>query len=239
MRQLALGQPLGDSDQAFKDWVREALRQIELASNEHSGEGAEAVSGSAGGATPLVDNGAGTTGTSTKWAHEDHVHPADVATADARAAAAITGALGTTAPLMDGTADKGSSTTKLAREDHRHPSDTSRLAVSGGQTVTGGFGITPFSAGTMGTGTFTFVPTNGNYQFAGNTGAVQIQVPPVDCAIDVLITNSATAGAITFAAGFKVNANVGEAFTTTNGHQFIVSIRRINGVSTYLVKALQ
>jgi hypothetical protein len=141
-------------------------------------------------------------------------------------------------PQMDGTAAAGTST-NYSREDHIHPSDTSRLAAAGGQTVTGGFALTPYNAGNMGTGTFTFVPTNGNYQYASNTGAVQIQVPASDCAMDILITNSGTAGAITFAAGFTVNSNTGEALDTTNGHKFIVSIRRINGVSTYMVKALQ
>lgn len=157
---------------------------------------------------------------------------------DTTAVTGSVGGAGTQAPLMNGTPATGSSP-NWSHEDHVHPSDTSRLAVAGGQTVTGGFALTPFNVGNMGTGTITFVPTNGNYQYASNTGAVQIQVPAADCAIDVLITNSGTAGAITFAAGFTVNSNIGEAFTTTNGHKFIVSIRRINGVSTYLVKALQ
>ncbi|WP_028136148.1 hypothetical protein [Bradyrhizobium japonicum] len=84
MRQVSLGQPIGQSDQAFKDWAREALREIEIASNEHSGEGEEAVSGSAGTTTPLVNSGSGTVGTGARWSREDHVHPADTATADAR-----------------------------------------------------------------------------------------------------------------------------------------------------------
>lgn len=239
MRVLALGQPLNDSPEEFKRWVQEALREIERASNEHGGEGDEAVSNSAGTAVPLVDSGSGAVGTSARWAHEDHVHPVDTDTAAEGAAAAIAAALGTADPLMDGTASPGASTTKLSREDHVHPSDTSRLATAGGQNVTGGFTLTPYDAGNMGSGTFTFNPVNGNYQYAGNNGAVQIQVPASDCAMDILITNGASAGAITFAAGFTVNSNIGEPFTTTNGHKFILSIRRINGVSTYVNKALQ
>lgn len=113
------------------------------------------------------------------------------------------------------------------------------VKLAGGQQMVGGFTIAPYSGGSMGTGTFSFDPLNGNYQYVTNTGAVQIQVPTADCAIDVLITNSGTAGAITFAAGFTVNSNTGEPFTTTNGHKFILSIRRINGTSTYVNKALQ
>ena len=112
--------------------------------------------------------------------------------------------------------------------------------LAGGQNFTGGFSFTAFNNGNMGTGTFTFNPMNGNYQIATNNGAVQIQVPSVDCAMDILIANSASSGALTFAGGFVVNAaNVGDALTTINGHHFIVSIRRIGGVPTYVVKALQ
>lgn len=81
MRQLSLGQPIGETDESFRSWVREALREIELASHEESGEGSSAVSGSAGAATPLMDSGTGAVGTSAKWAHEDHVHPMDTSLA--------------------------------------------------------------------------------------------------------------------------------------------------------------
>ncbi|MCK1742172.1 hypothetical protein IVA80_15210 [Bradyrhizobium sp. 139] len=150
---------------------------------------------------------------------------------------ASVGTLGTQAPQMDGAAAVGAST-NWAREDHVHPSDTSRLSTAGNQTVTGGFKVTPFSNGAMGTGTFTFDPTKGNYQSATNSGAVAILAPTSDCAIDVLITNSATAGSLTFS-GYTVGASTGDALTTTNGHKFLVSIRRIGGVSTYIIKALQ
>lgn len=113
------------------------------------------------------------------------------------------------------------------------------VKLAGGQQVVGGFSLAPYNAGNMGTGTFTFDPNNGNYQYCSNTGAVAIQVPATDCAIDILITNSASAGAITFGAGFSVNSNTGEPFTTTNGHKFLLSIRRINGTTTYIKKALQ
>lgn len=112
------------------------------------------------------------------------------------------------------------------------------VKLAGGQQVVGGYSIAPYNNGNMGTGTFNFNPLNGNYQYSSNTGAVAIQVPTIDCAMDVLITNSASAGAITFGAGWTVGAT-GDAFTTTSGHKFILSIRRINSISTYVVKAIQ
>jgi len=109
------------------------------------------------------------------------------------------------------------------------------LTTGGGQTITGGFGFTPYS---QPNGSFTPNPLNGNYQFTGNSGAFTITAPTTDCAIDVLITNGAGAGAITFT-GFTVGNNTGDLLTVTVGHRFIISFRRINGVSTYVIKALQ
>lgn len=106
-------------------------------------------------------------------------------------------------------------------------------------TISKGFTLTPYNGGTVSTGTFTPDAANGNYQYYTNNGAHTIAVPASDCAIDILITNGATAGDIIYAAGYTVSTNVGDAATKTNTHKFIVSIRRINGVSTYTRKALQ
>jgi len=116
---------------------------------------------------------------------------------------------------------------------------TTALAVAGGQTTTGGFNITPYSIGTITTGTVTPNAINQNYQYYTNNGAHTLAAPASDCAIDILITNGAAAGAITFS-GFTVAAgNTGDPLTTTNTSKFIVSIRRINAISTYVIKALQ
>jgi hypothetical protein len=109
------------------------------------------------------------------------------------------------------------------------------LTAGGGATITGGFGFTPYS---QPNGSFTPNPLNGNYQFTGNSAAFTITAPTTDCAIDILVTNAAGAGAITFT-GFTVGNNTGDLLTSTVGHRFIISIRRINGVSTYVNKALQ
>lgn len=112
------------------------------------------------------------------------------------------------------------------------------VKLAGGQQVVGGYSIQVYQNGNMGTGTKTFDPLNGNYQTAINNGAITIAAPTVDCAMDILIVNTAGAGAVTYS-GFTVNSNTGEPFTTTNGHIFILSIRRLGGVATFVVKALQ
>ncbi len=106
------------------------------------------------------------------------------------------------------------------------------------QTFTFGFSFVAYGAGTISTGTYTPNPINGNYQYYTNGGAHTLGNPSIDCAVDILVKNNASAGAITFTT-FTVGASTGDALDTTNNHQFIISIRRINGVSTYIVKALQ
>ena len=106
-------------------------------------------------------------------------------------------------------------------------------------TITIGYTFTPYNAGTVTTGTFTPAPANGNYQYYTNGGAHTLAAPAADCAIDIMITNAASgAGAVTFS-GFTVGASVGDPLTTTANAKFIISIRRINGISTYSQVALQ
>lgn len=112
------------------------------------------------------------------------------------------------------------------------------LFADGGQTMTGGFILSPFNLGNI-TSPFTPNALNGNYQYGTNNGPITFNAPANDCAIDILLTNSGSAGAITFS-GYTVAAgNTGDNLTTTNGQMFILSIRRIHAISTYMVKALQ
>jgi len=146
-------------------------------------------------------------------------------------------------PQALGSAAVGTSK-KYAREDHVHAApatDTSRMAVTGGQTITGGFRFAPYNGGTISSGTFTPDAYNGNYQYITNNGAFTLGVPTSDCALDLLVTNGATAGIITAGAGqgWSISASVGDPLTTTNTQKFVISIRRINGIATYTVKALQ
>jgi len=147
----------------------------------------------------------------------------------------IVAAPGSTAnPKMNGVAAPGTAI-PYSREDHVHPTDTTRMSTSGGQTITGGFLIAPYA---LPTGSVVINPLLGNYQHITNNAPFNISAPASDCAVDIMVTNSPTAGGINFV-GFTVGANTGDLLTTTNGHRFIISFRRITGVSTYVIKALQ
>jgi hypothetical protein len=115
---------------------------------------------------------------------------------------------------------------------------TDALRKNATAAITVGYTVTPNAVGNMGTGNFTPNPALGNYQTVTNNGAVTFQVPANDCAIDILLTNSASAGAVSFS-GYTVSADVGDAYVTTSTYKFLLSIRRIGGVSTYIWKALQ
>jgi hypothetical protein len=111
------------------------------------------------------------------------------------------------------------------------------MKLSGGQTITGGFALTPNNLGTP--GSFTPNPLLGNYQYFTNNGALTISVPATDCAMDLMMTNGASAGAVTFSGYTFAASNYGDLLTTVNGQRFIISIRRIAGISTFTTKALQ
>jgi len=110
------------------------------------------------------------------------------------------------------------------------------LTTGANANITAGWTVTAVS---LTTGSVTPAPLSGNYQYITNNGAFTVTAATgADHAIDLLVTNGASAGAITFS-GFTVGASPGTALTTTSGNKFIVSIRRINGVSTYSIYGLQ
>ncbi len=103
-------------------------------------------------------------------------------------------------------------------------------------TLTVGYTVTPNNLGNI--TSFTVDPALGNYQYGTNHGAATWTAPASDCAVNILVTNDGSAGAITFT-GFTVGSSTGDALTTTNGNKFLIQIIRINAVSTYIIKALQ
>lgn len=110
-------------------------------------------------------------------------------------------------------------------------------------TITVGYTVTPNNIGNMGTTGFTVNPALGNYQYCtrdGTSGTPTITAPTSDCAVDILLTNAAsgTLVALTFS-GFTVGSGIGAPITTTINQKFLLSIRRINAISTYSVYALQ
>lgn len=120
------------------------------------------------------------------------------------------------------------------------PSTSSTVLTTGNTaTITKGYDVTPYNAGGFTNGqTYTPDPANGNYQYCSITGTVTLAVPASDCAIDVLLTNS-TATGLTISGSYTYAASSTSAYNTTGTNKFIISIRRINSVSTLTITALQ
>jgi len=107
-----------------------------------------------------------------------------------------------------------------------------------GQTLTGGATVTSSNLGTVSSGTLTINCGTVPLQFFTNNGAFTLAAPASDSSCMVLMTNGASAGAVSFS-GFTVGSSTGDALTTTNTQSFTFSIWRINGVSGYRVAAHQ
>lgn len=111
------------------------------------------------------------------------------------------------------------------------------LSASATATITTGYTFTPNNLGTISSGSITPNPALGNYQYYSNNGSHTILPPTSDCAIDIMVVNLASAGTISFG-GFIVGTT-GDPLTTLVNNRFIISIRRINTLATYTIKALQ
>ena len=112
------------------------------------------------------------------------------------------------------------------------------ITTAANATFTAGFRVTSYNLGNTSGATITPNALNSNYQYATNNGAGTIAAPAADCAIDILLQNTTGAGTITFS-GYTVQAgNIGDTITTTTTGKFIISIRRIIGVSTYVIRQI-
>jgi hypothetical protein len=103
------------------------------------------------------------------------------------------------------------------------------------QSLSGGANVTSKS---LTTGSITIDCGACPLQYITNGGAFTITAPSNDGSCILLVTNNASAGSITFS-GFSVGSNTGDSLTTTNGNKFFITIVRINGTSTYAIKAAQ
>lgn len=106
------------------------------------------------------------------------------------------------------------------------------------QTVSGGANVTSSNQGTKSAGTYTVDCGVCPLQYITNNGAFTLAAPASDGSMMLLVTNGASAGAITFS-GFSVGSNTGDALTTTNTQKFTISIWRINSVAGYRIAAHQ
>lgn len=147
-----------------------------------------------------------------------------------------------TLTIADGKTLTASNTLTLAGTDSTtmtFPSTSSTVLTTGNTaTITKGYTVTANNIGTVSSGTTTLDLTAGQLQYMTNNGASTIAAPSADGTVTVLITNGASAGALAFS-GFTVGSSTGDAFTTTNGSKFLLTVVRINGTSTYTNKALQ
>lgn len=85
-------------------------------------------------------------------------------------------------------------------------------------TIAKGFTLTPYSIGTVTSGTTTLSAANQNYQYLLNGGAFSLSPPAVGTydAIDLLVINAPSSGSITFTAGkWRVGSATGSAYSST------------------------
>lgn len=100
--------------------------------------------------------------------------------------------------------------------------------------ITTGYTVTPFAinGGTaVSSGTITPTASNGNYQWYSNNGAHTVAATTTDCAIDVLVQNNVTPGAITLS-GFRVGSNTGDVYSTAARGTATVSSVATNVITT-------
>lgn len=115
--------------------------------------------------------------------------------------------------------------------------DLHSAPLAGNKNLTGGFTQTSFSISSS--TSVTPSGLNGQLQYMTNNTAFLLNVPAADTALDILVTNSSNAGTVTFSTNYKIGTSgAGDALTTTNLSQAIISVRRINGVSTYTTTLL-
>jgi hypothetical protein len=104
------------------------------------------------------------------------------------------------------------------------------------QNLSGGANVTSLG---LATGSVTIDCGARPLQWIANTGAWTLNAPVNDGSCMLQIENGAGA-AVPATSGFTFNAsNIGDPFTTTNGSKFVLSIWRVHGVSSFIVKALQ
>jgi len=109
------------------------------------------------------------------------------------------------------------------------------------QTFSGGVFLTAFNAGTTSGGTsITFSSGNGPIQFMRNAGTGTLTAPSTDGELDVLVMGTTNASTLTLS-GFNAttSAPVGDPYIANATSLFLLSIRRVNGSSTYRWAAYQ
>lgn len=106
------------------------------------------------------------------------------------------------------------------------------------KNLTAGYASNADNDGTISSGTYTPTYAGGNMKVIVNGGAFTLAAPTAsgDFTLVIQMTNNASAGTVT-PTGFSRQS--GDAITTTDGHDFIFYITKINGFKTLHVQALQ
>jgi hypothetical protein len=101
-----------------------------------------------------------------------------------------------------------------------------------------GITATADADGTISSGTYTPTPVGGNFKTITNGGAFTLAAPTADgdYTLVVLLSNSATSGAVTLSGFTKTT---GGSFTTTSTSRFVIYITKIGGFTVSNVIALQ
>jgi hypothetical protein len=120
----------------------------------------------------------------------------------------------------------------------KEPVDAEILRADTDDNLTAGYTATADNDGTISSGTYTPSPVGGNLKRIVNGGAFTLAAPTYagDYTMIIQMTNNATAGTIT-ATGFTKAS--GDPTTTTNGHDFLLHIVKINNFKTLYIEALQ
>lgn len=113
-----------------------------------------------------------------------------------------------------------------------------RVTSNADDELTGGYTTTADNDGTQSSGTYTPTPAGGNIKRIVNGGAFTLAAPSAagDYTLIIQMTNNASAGAVTLSGFTKAS---GAAFTTTDGHDFMLYIAKVNGFTHLQVEALQ
>ncbi|MER9205208.1 phage tail fiber protein [Mesorhizobium sp. M0771] len=114
--------------------------------------------------------------------------------------------------------------------------DSRFLRLAADNALSAGVTQTAVNDGTKSSGTYAVTPVGGNYRKIVNGGAFTLSAPTATGSYNIVIdiTNSATAGAVTFS-GFSAGFPKGDVLTTTNGVKFKLHISKTDvGVTAIL-----
>jgi hypothetical protein len=140
--------------------------------------------------------------------------------------------------LFSGTAAEVRTALGLVIGTNVQPFDANILKANAAAVLTAAVTATPEDAGTKASGNYTPSPVGGNFKKYINGGAHTLAAPTFagNYTAVIQVTNSASAGAITFSGFAKV---IGDVLTTTNAQLFQIGLTKTDGGVIATVVAMQ